>query len=82
VARDILSDLDVTKALVSLFRSSWTFATRTNLSTPRIDEAVSAVQAAGGVATMAMIGETVVAVGKEGVLDQSTHITNSGAALR
>ncbi len=81
VGRDVLSHLDPTDGLVSLFESSWAFATRTSLSTNRIDEGVSAVQAAGGAATMAMIGETVVAVGKEGVLDESTRITNSGAAL-
>jgi len=62
--------------------ASWQFARDTGLATDRIAEAVTAVQDAGGAATMAMIGETVVAVGGNGVLAQATTITAAGAELQ
>jgi pantoate kinase len=40
------------------------------------------VQAAGGVATMAMVGETVIASGAPEALAETTRITPSGAELR
>lgn len=65
-----------------LFDVAWTFAEQTGLATERVADAVAAVKDAGGTATMAMIGETVVAAGADGVLDQSTQITPDGAALQ
>lgn len=60
---------------------SWTFARETGLVTDRVREAVERVRAAGGEASMAMLGETVFAVGVEGVLANATRVTPDGAGL-
>lgn len=80
--RDALATIDPPGPISTLFGVSWTFAERTDLATQRVAEAIQDVRAAGGVATMAMIGETVVATGVDGVLDHETHITPTGATLR
>jgi pantoate kinase len=69
-------------ALADLFEASWQFAQESGLATDRVAEAVASVQDAGGAATMAMLGETVVATGVEGTLDNTTRITPDGAALQ
>lgn len=58
-----LSDLRERPTLARLFELGRRFAREAGLFTPRVEEAVGAVQAAGGEATMAMLGETVVALG-------------------
>ena len=80
--QEALAALAPNGPISELFGASWQFARDTGLATDRIAEAVTAVQDAGGAATMAMIGETVVAVDADGVLDQSTQITPDGAALQ
>ncbi len=82
VGREALSDLDPTNGLAALFRASWAFATRTGLATERVERRVADVHAAGGTATMAMVGETVVSAGEDEVLDHSTQSTASGARVR
>lgn len=82
VGRDALATLDPTDGLRPLFEASWAFATRTGLAPDRVERAVAQVHAAGGTATMAMVGETVVAVGETGILDNKTRITASGATLQ
>ncbi len=77
-----LATLNLPVSLDTLFDVSWAFADRTALATDRVADTVSRVQDAGGTATMAMIGETVVATGETGVLDHETKIAASGAALR
>jgi pantoate kinase len=77
-----LSSIDPRGALATLFDQSWTFASRVNLTTERVVDTVERVQAAGGSATMAMIGETVVATGAEGELPSETRIAAEGARVR
>jgi len=76
-----LASVDPEGALAPLFRTSWTFAEKTDLASDRIAATVGDVWAENGAATMAMIGETVVATGADGVLDRETQITRSGATL-
>ena len=82
VGREVLADLDPAEGLEPLFEASWGFATRVGLPTGRVEEVVTAVRAAGGAATMAMVGESVLAVGAEAALDDTTQVTSAGAALR
>ena len=79
--RAALLGIDPDGPIADLLEASWEFAQATGLATDRVAEAVASVRAAGGTATMAMIGETVVAAGAEGGLDHETHITPEGAAL-
>lgn len=66
--------------LAALLERSWDFAERTGLPTPAVREAVADVRAGGGVATMAMVGETVVAT-ETSALDARTRVTGQGARL-
>ena len=79
--REALSGLRPDGPIADLFRASWRFARETGLATDRVADAVASVQQANGAATMAMIGETVVATGGDGALDYETRITPDGAAL-
>lgn len=80
--RDVLTTLDPNGSLSTLFECSWEFAQRTGLATERVAGAVERIEKAGGTATMAMLGETVVAAGTNGVLDHHTQITPEGAVLQ
>lgn len=80
--RSALSTINPEGPLANLFDASWQFAKKTGLATNRLSDAVDAVEDAGGTATMAMLGETVVATGTEGVLEQETQITSDGATLK
>lgn len=60
---------------------AWQFATETGLVTDRVREVVDGVQDAGGEASMSMLGETVFAVGVDGVLPNATHVDPAGARL-
>ena len=82
VGQAALADLDPTDGLTSLFEASWPFATRTDLATERVVQAVSEVRHNGGAATMAMVGETVVSVGHTGTLEGATKTTNVGAQVQ
>ncbi len=79
--RAALLGIDPDGPIADLLEASWQFAQETGLATDRVAEAVASVRAAGGTATMAMIGETVVATGAEGALEHHTRITSEGAAL-
>jgi pantoate kinase len=81
VGRTTLSTLDPSAGLAPLFERSWQFARETSLATDRVVETVDRVVAADGAATMAMIGETVVATGVDGVLEGTTRIGTAGARL-
>ncbi|SFR63025.1 pantoate kinase [Halogeometricum rufum] len=63
------------------FEASWAFAQRTELPTASVERTVERVVDAGGAATMAMVGETVLATGVDGVLDSETRVTNEGARV-
>ena len=78
---DALAALDPTGPLTTLFEVSWQFADRVDLATESVATAVADVQAAGGAATMAMVGETVVATGADGVLPNATRIAADGARV-
>lgn len=80
--RNALASLDPDGPIPALFDASWQFAQETGLATERVAEAVAAVQEVGGAATMAMIGETVVATEADGVLERETRITPDGATLQ
>jgi pantoate kinase len=77
-----LAAMEPSGPLARLFDDAWTFATRVSLATSRVQDAVERVRAAGGAATMAMIGETVVATGTDGLLPNDTRIAAEGAQLR
>lgn len=79
--REALTTLDPRGSLATLFEASWRFAERTGLATDRVAGVVADVCRKGGMATMAMIGETVIATGVEGVLDHETQIDPAGAKL-
>ena len=66
-------------SLPALVGGSWTFARETGLVTERVAGEVERVRDAGGEATMAMLGETVVATGVDGVLSNGTRVCSSGA---
>ncbi|MFC6836765.1 GHMP family kinase ATP-binding protein [Halomarina ordinaria] len=80
--RDALAALDPHGPVDALVERSWRFARETGLVTDRVERAVSRVERAGGVGTMAMVGETVVAVGAGDALASTTRATNEGARLR
>jgi len=78
----VLDSLSEPPTVRPLIERSWPFAQTLGLSTERVVETVSRVEDAGGVATMAMLGETVVAVDCEGVLPNRTRVSAEGARLR
>ncbi len=80
--QEALSAIDPDGPIPDLLDASWRFARDTGLATERVADAVAAVRDAGGAATMAMLGETVVATGTNGALDHATEITPAGAELR
>ena len=82
VGREVLSTLDPTEGLAPLFEASWGFARRTDLVPDRVDRLVGQVRAAGGTATMAMVGEPILGVGADDVLEATTRATAQGASLR
>ncbi|RDI72073.1 GHMP family kinase ATP-binding protein [Halopelagius longus] len=80
--REALSSFDPDAPLPELFESAWRFADESGLPTDAVRDTVADVAAAGGAATMAMVGETVLAVGAPGVLPNRTRLTGAGAKLR
>jgi pantoate kinase len=60
---------------------SWEFVQRSGLTTDRVSEEVQHVERDGGAASMAMLGETVIATGGQNVLERTTRISNEGAIL-
>jgi pantoate kinase len=78
---DALADFDPELPLDNWFPVSWAFATETGLVTETVAETIDRVQAAGGTATMAMVGETVIGTGRTDVLEEQTAITPKGARL-
>ena len=80
--RDSLSRFSPTESLHELFDLSWEFAQRTELATDQVANDVRRVERAGGAASMAMVGETVIATGVQDVLEQSTQIITAGAHVQ
>ena len=77
-----LDGLPAEPSLAAVTSAGWTFAEETGLPTAEVRETVAAVEDAGGEASMAMVGETVFAVGVEGVLPNRTQVRSEGAQLR
>ncbi|WP_137283572.1 GHMP family kinase ATP-binding protein [Halorussus salinisoli] len=85
IAREGTAALDALPddpSLADLTGEAWAFAEAIDLPTDEVREAVEAVESAGGTASMAMVGETVFAVGVEGVLPNRTEVCPDGAELR
>lgn len=61
--------------------AAWRFAEATGLVTDRVRDAVERLRGAGGEASMAMLGESVFAVGVDGVLPNATQVSPKGARL-
>lgn len=81
VGREQISQLSADPSVREVIERGWTFAQRTGLVTEWIESEVATVEAAGGVATMAMFGKTVFAVGVTDVLDHRTGIDTTGVRL-
>lgn len=79
--RDALESFDPAMAWADWLDISWEFAAGTGLVTDPVVETVEAVHEAGGAATMAMVGETVIASGESSVLPAETAITSTGATV-
>lgn len=77
----VLDALPDTPTLRAVIERSWPFAQAIGLPTERVIEDVEHVLAADGAATMAMLGETVLAVDCVGVLPNRTRVSTDGARL-
>jgi pantoate kinase len=80
-SQDCLSRFSPDGSLRELIDLSWEFAQRTGLATDRVVDEVQRVERAGGVASMAMLGETVVATDAQDTLERSTQVTNRNARV-
>lgn len=76
-----LDDLDSEPTLRTLARRSREYVAETDLATPFVEREIERVEAAGGDAGMALFGETVFAVGVDGVLPNRTRVSGEGAGL-
>ncbi|GAB7093124.1 GHMP kinase [Halolamina litorea] len=77
----VLDSLPEPPTVRDVVGESWPFAEALGLPTDRVAADVVRVEDAGGVATMAMLGETVLAVGAEDVLPNRTRVSTAGARL-
>jgi pantoate kinase len=76
-----LAALDEAPSLRSFVERSRDFLAATDLATPYVAERIERVEAAGGAASMALFGETVFAIGADGVLANRTAVSNVGARI-
>ena len=81
LSEDILAKLSAGSTMTELLELSWEFARRTDVAISRVIEEVARVKRAGGTASMAMLGETVIATDVQGALENSTYVTPQGARL-
>lgn len=79
--RDHLERFDPDGPLAATVELGWSFARATGFATERVSGAVERVRSAGGAASMAMLGETVLATGVDGVLPRETRVTDEGARV-
>jgi pantoate kinase len=68
-------------SLRELLGLSWKFVQRSGLATDRVSEEVQRVERDGDAASMAMVGETVIATGRQNLLERTTRISNEGARI-
>lgn len=78
---NVLDQLGESPTLREILERSWPFAQKLGLPTARVKDDVARVEASGGAATMAMLGESVIAVGCEDVLPNRTTVDTEGAHL-
>ncbi|MFZ3060682.1 MAG: pantoate kinase [Candidatus Methanoperedens sp.] len=81
-----LKELLKKPTLPNFFRQSCLFAKEIGLMSPLVMEAIEAVEAAGGLASQAMLGNTVFAINDNGALSEfgevhESRISNAGAHL-
>jgi len=76
-----IRELPAEPSLAAVTAAGWAFARAIDLPTPEVAATVESVEAAGGVASMAMVGETVFAVGVEDALANRTTVASKGAHL-
>lgn len=76
-----LDSFDPDMPLEDWFTRSWEFAQTAGVTTDWIQDTVTAVETAGGAATMAMLGDTVIATPGTDVLTEETTIHPDGATL-
>ncbi len=72
--------------LANFFRQSYSFAREIDLMSTQVRDAIEAVEAAGGQASQAMLGDTVFAINDNGALSEfgevhESRISNAGAHL-
>lgn len=79
--QESLSRFSPEMSLQELLDLSWEFVQRSDLATDRVVKEVQRVERDGGAASMAMLGETVIATGGQDVLERTTRISNEGAIL-
>lgn len=77
----VLESLSEPPTMREVIERSWPFARALDLPTDQVVADVERATDAGGVATMAMLGETVVAVDCEGVLPNRSRVASEGARL-
>jgi pantoate kinase len=81
-----LKELIKKPALDNFFRQSCAFAKEIDLMSPQVRDAIEAVEAAGGLASQAMLGDTVFAINDNGSLSEfgdvrKSRISHAGAHL-
>ena len=79
--QESLSRFSHEMSLRELLGLSWEFVQRSDLATDRVSEEVKCVERDGGAASMAMLGETVIATGGQDVLERTTRVSNEGARI-
>lgn len=77
-----LSQFSPDGSIQELLDLSWDFAQQTDLATDRVIQSVNDIQDKGGSASMAMIGETIVATGVQDALEETTRITTRKAGIQ
>lgn len=80
--RPTLAAFDPETSLDAWFSRCWTFAQEAGLTTDWINDTVETVEAAGGSATMALFGDTVVGTPGTDVLPTETQIHPYGATIQ
>lgn len=81
-----LKELLKKPTLPEFFRKSYAFAKDIELMSPPVKDAIEAVEAAGGMASQAMLGDTVFAINDNGALSEfgevhASRISHAGAHL-
>lgn len=82
IGQNSLSQFSPERSLRDLLDLSWEFAQQTGLATERVADEVQRAERADGAASMAMVGETVIATDVQNLFERSTRVTNHGACIQ